>query len=421
MFDKAEIVFKAGDGGRGTVAFHREKFIPRGGPDGGDGGEGGSVVIKADNSASNLGGFTTHKVYSATSGDKGSGQRKHGRSGQDLTLLVPPGTVITEQEAGGGRSFFADLESHGQSVVVAHGGRGGMGNTHFATSINQTPRLAQSGEAGEERAVLLELKLIADVGIIGYPNAGKSSLLKAASSAKPKIAAYPFTTLQPALGMVETEKDAFLLAEVPGLVEDAHLGRGLGHDFLRHISRTRVLIHLVDGNSPQPLEDMIKVNNELYLFDSELAQKPQLAVVNKVDIPQVKEQIEIIKEEFGTAGMTPLFISALEGDGVTELMAAARNLLANTTTTPVVVKEGSKKVFRPKPKEDKIEVSKEGGVFIVKASNLERIVTGSNTTDIEVRRQLIGQFRRYGVDRLLERAGATAGDRIRISGLETKW
>ena len=347
MLDRIEITVKAGDGGDGTVSFRHEKFIPFGGPDGGDGGNGGDVVIVADRSASSLRAFRRKRHFRAADGRKGGGKDKHGRKGESLTLTVPVGTVVGYKSQIGGDSLIADLDQPGQSVVVARGGKGGRGNARFATSTNQAPQTAEEGTEGEEYCLVLELKLIADVGVIGYPNVGKSTLLAAVSAAKPKIASYPFTTLEPVLGMVEVGRQSFVLAEIPGLIEGAHLGKGLGHDFLRHIVRTRVLIHLLDGGSPSPVEDMTQVNAELSLFDSALAKKPQLVVINKLDLPQVKGRRDELEESFSAVGAPVFFVSAVSGEGIPELMAATAEIL-QSAPEPVPTKR--RKIFRPQPK-----------------------------------------------------------------------
>jgi len=347
MFDRTEITVKAGDGGDGIVSFHHEKFVPFGGPDGGDGGDGGDIVVVAERSASSLRAFRRKRHFRAANGKKGGGQNKHGKNGESLTLVVPAGTVVSHKSQIGGDSFIADLDQPGQSVVVAKGGKGGRGNARFATSANQAPQTAEEGTEGEEYSLILELKLIADVGVIGYPNVGKSTLLAAVSAAKPRIASYPFTTLEPVLGMVEVGRQSFILAEIPGLIEGAHLGKGLGHDFLRHIVRTRVLIHLLDGGSPSPAEDMTQVNTELSLFDSALAKKPQLVAVNKIDLPQVKARREELEESFSAIGTPVFFVSAVSGEGIPELMAAAAKIL-QSAPRPEPTKR--KKIFRPQPK-----------------------------------------------------------------------
>ena len=314
MFDKVEIVVKAGDGGDGSVSFRREKFVPLGGPDGGDVGNGGDGIILADPAVTNLRRFESKRRYRAPNGKEGRGKKKHGKRGEDLILTVPVGTVVSYKTQVAREAFIADLDQPEQQVVVAKGGKGGFGNCHYTSSTNQAPQIAQKGEVGEENAIILELRLIADVGIIGYPNVGKSTFLAAASAAKPKIASYPFTTREPVLGVAEVGRVSFVLAEIPGLIDGAHLGRGLGHDFLRHIVRTKILIHVVDGSSESPVEDMVRVSTELSLFDSALAQKPQLVVVNKIDLPQVRTRLAEMKDDFDKAGITVHFVSAATRD-----------------------------------------------------------------------------------------------------------
>jgi len=420
MFDRIEIEVKAGDGGDGAVSFRREKFVPFGGPDGGDGGDGGDMVIMADAAVTSLRIFKQKRFYRAADGENGKGKRQHGKKGKDLILSVPAGTLVSYKTQIGGDAVIADLEQSGQQVVVARGGKGGLGNIHFTSSTNQAPRIAQKGEVGEENSIILELRLIADVGIIGYPNVGKSTLLAAASAAKPKIASYPFTTREPILGMAEVGQRSFALAEIPGLIDGAHLGRGLGHDFLRHIVRTKALIHLVDGSSESPVEDIVRVNAELSLFDSALAQKRQLVVVNKIDLPQVQARLAEIKDAFSSAGTTALFISAATGQGVTELLAETMRLLQSTTEAEAG-KKIPRKVFRPQPRGVGASVHKEGDTFIVVAPELERIVARTDATSPEVHRQLRRQFARLGVDRALGKAGAKPGDKVRCGNLEWEW
>lgn len=329
------------------MSFRREKFVPFGGPDGGDGGDGGDVIVRAEPAVTSLKVLARKRYYRAADGRNGGNKKRHGRKGEDLLLMVPVGTVVSHKSQIGDSAAIADLDQPGEEVVVAKGGKGGFGNTHFASSTNQAPQVAQEGEEGEENSIILELKLIADVGLIGYPNVGKSSLLAAVSAAKPKIAGYPFTTLEPVLGVVEAGERSFILAEIPGLIDGAHLGRGLGHDFLRHIIRTRMLIHLVDGGSPSPVEDMIRVNNELSLFDSALAQKPQLAAVNKIDLPEVRARLAEIRDGFSVVGTKVFFVSAATGEGIPELMAETMRLL-KSGAKPEAGK--IKKVFHPQPR-----------------------------------------------------------------------
>jgi GTP-binding protein len=421
MFDRAEIAVKAGDGGSGVVSFRHEKWVPFGGPDGGDGGDGGDVVVVADEAVTSLRLFRRKRYYKANKGRDGAGQKKHGKMGADLVLTVPAGTVVSDTSQIDSDSLIADLAQAGQTVVVAKGGRGGKGNSHFATSTNQAPQIAQKGGEGEERAIMLELKLIADVGLIGYPNVGKSTLLAAVSAAKPEIASYPFTTREPVLGVVEVGSRNFVLAEIPGLIEDAHLGRGLGHDFLRHIERTRVLIHLVDGSSPSPAADMAQVNIELGLFDSALGKKPQLVAVNKIDLPQVEVRLAEITASFKDVGTDVFFVSAASGRGTAELMDEAMKLLQSIPATEAGGIKVPRKVFRPSPKSATPGVHKEGDTFVVTAPGLERLFV----PPAEASPGLPGEFRRQlarlGVTKALERAGVKPGDKVRCGNLEWEW
>ena len=417
MFDRAEVKVIAGRGGDGVVSFRREKFVPLGGPDGGDGGNGGSVIVRAVHSVTSLGAYQWKSVYRAENGGSGRGQRKHGKRGNDLILTVPEGTVVSSKIQLGDSAEIYDLLNSGQQVAVARGGRGGLGNTHFASSTNQAPHIAQKGELGKEKELILELRLIADVGIIGYPNAGKSSLLAAASAAKPKIASYPFTTLEPIPGVVEVNNDTFVMAEIPGLISGAHLGRGLGHDFLRHVIRTKLLIHLVDGSSPSPVEDMTRVNTELGLFDSTLASKPQIIAVNKIDLAEVQARLAELKKDFNSIGISPLFVSAVTGEGVRSLMTRVLEALGRVADEDVS-REAPTKVFRPRPRGGRISVHREGDTFIVQAPGLERIIAGTGLSDPEARRQLNRQIRRPAVARALEKAGAKPGDKVRCGIME---
>jgi len=421
MYDRAEIRVRAGTGGNGVVSFRQEKFVPFGGPDGGDGGDGGDVIIMADDSITSLRAFERKRFYRAADGESGKGKKKHGKKGKNLILTVPVGTVVLYKTQVGGDAVIADLEQSGQEAVIARGGKGGLGNTHFASSTNQAPQIAQTGEAGEENSVILELRLIADVGIIGYPNVGKSTLLAACSAAKPKIASYPFTTLEPILGLVEVGQRSFVVAEIPGLIDGAHLGRGLGHDFLRHITRTKILIHLIDGSSASPVEDMIQVNAELSLYDSALAQKPQLMVVNKIDLPQVQALLAEIKDAFGAVGTSPLFISAATGEGVSELMTEVMETVSQVAVERGVGEKIARKVFHPQPRVAGPSVHKDGDTFVVVAPELERIVARTEVSSPEVRWQIRRQFTRLGVSKALEKAGVKPGDKVRCGNLEWEW
>jgi len=421
MFDRAEIIVRAGNGGDGIVSFRREKFVPFGGPDGGDGGDGGDVVVMADSSVTDLRVFKRKRFYRAGAGRDGKGKKKHGRRGENLILTVPVGTVVSYKTQIGGHALIADLEQPEQQVVVAKGGKGGLGNSHFTSSTNQAPQIAQRGEVGEENSIILEMRLIADVGIIGYPNVGKSTLLDMVSAAKPKIADYPFTTREPILGMVEVGQRSFVLAEIPGLIDGAHLGHGLGHGFLRHIIRTKILIHLIDGSSASPAEDMLRVYSELSLFDSALAQKPQLVAVNKIDLPRVRARLGEIKDAFNSVGTTAFFVSAATGENVPELMAETMKMLGQVSAEKEARERIPRKVFRPQPRRIGISVHKEGNTFVVVAPGVERIVVRADVTGSEVQWQLNRQLQRLGVSKALEKAGVKPGDRVRCGNLEWEW
>ncbi len=421
MFDRSQIRVKAGDGGDGVVAFHREKFVPYGGPDGGDGGNGGDVIIKASATEESLRKYRQNRIHRAGNGRPGRGNKKHGKDGVPIILTVPPGTLVSTIE-GDVKVLIADLERPGDEAVVAKGGNGGWGNTHFASSTNQAPKIAQGGEPGEEKTIMLDMHLIADVGIIGYPNAGKSTLLAAASAARPKVAAYPFTTLEPVLGVVEIGLERFIMAEIPGLIAGAHLGRGLGHDFLRHALRTKILIHLLNGAAASPVDDMLKVNGELALHDPTLARKRQIIVVNKNDLPEVQEKVAGLKSELTGAGITAYDISAATGQGVAALMKGTLEVLEEESAgNKVTVGEEPMKVFRPQPREARVKVTKVVEEFIVSASALERIKGGAGISPAELQWQINYQLKRMGIDKALDRAGVKEGDTIRFGNITWEW
>ena len=419
MIDRVEIVVKAGDGGGGVISFRREKYIPFGGPDGGDGGNGGSVILRADRNSNTLLDYHRgRKNFSAGRGSNGAPKKMHGKNGGDLILLVPPGTLIFKAGAKG-KEPFTDLISDGQYVVVAKGGRGGKGNVHFTSSTNQAPRIAQKGDNGEEVSLVLELKLLGDVGIIGHPSVGKSTLLSAASAARPKIAEYPFTTTEPVLGVASVGDRTFVLVEIPGLIEGAHRGVGLGSDFLRHAERTRVLIHLVDGNSADPKGDMDQVNKELALFSPGLAAKPQIIAVNKIDIPDVRERIPALKRQLKRTGLPLHFISAATMEGVVPLMAAACNML--DTMTPMESGEEEVKVFRPQPQRERIEVVRAGEVFVVSSQKAVKLIERMDVSNPEARAYLWTQLSNMGVVGALKKAGAVPGAVVRFGGIDLEW
>jgi len=328
FIDEVKIRVIAGDGGRGCVSFRREKFVPRGGPSGGNGGNGGDVIAVADPQLTTLLDLRYQKLYIAGRGQHGMGSDCHGHRGDDRIIKVPVGTIIRDAATG---ELIGDLQAAGERVIVATGGRGGKGNAHFVSSTNRSPRFAQPGEPGEERELDIELRLLADVGIIGLPNAGKSTLISVISSVRPKIADYPFTTLVPNLGVVGYDDKSFVVADIPGLIEGAHEGHGLGHKFLRHVTRTSLLIHLIDGsqiNPDDPLKDWRTVNRELALFDPALAQKPQIVVINKIDLAEAREQAQAIAKELPQPYRPPYLISAATTEGIQALVQTVGRKIA---------------------------------------------------------------------------------------------
>jgi GTPase len=420
MYDSAVIKVKAGSGGNGVITFRREKFIPFGGPNGGDGGNGGHVDLIADDSITSLLRFKPNMIFKGQSGEDGTNKQKHGKAGADLIIPVPPGTIVSRYSADGEVEILGDLEHPGDTVRVARGGKGGWGNVHYTTSTNQAPHIAQRGEPGQENTILLEMRIIADAGIVGFPNAGKSTLLTAASQAKPKIAEYPFTTLEPILGVVEVGEKRFVLAEIPGLIKDAHLGKGLGLEFLRHVMRTKVLIHIISGNSSSPIEDMICVNGELAAFDQSLARKPQVVAINKIDLPEVQEKKNEIDEVFRSAGIKPFFISAATGEGVPQLMKEVWRVLKDLAEEAAKALAPSK-VFHPRPKDRDISITKVDDVYVMCIPEVERYITGPGASAAELRLQINQHLSRLGVNRLLRKAGVKPGDKIRCGKTEWEW
>jgi GTP-binding protein len=328
FIDEARIRVKAGDGGKGAIAFRREKYVPKGGPSGGDGGDGGSVILEVDEGLSTLLDFRYRTEYRALAGKPGANKDMYGRGGDDLVLRVPPGTQVFDEASG---TLLADLKSHGERFAAARGGRGGRGNIHFATSTDRAPRKAEPGRPGQEREIRLELKLLADVGLLGFPNVGKSSLISRISAARPKIADYPFTTLVPNLGVVGLPGDrSFVVADVPGLIEGAHAGAGLGDRFLRHLERTRVLVHLLEVSAAPgrtPLRDYAALRKELALFDQALAERPEIVVLNKTDLPDTRKKLRSVAQAFARRKLPFFAISAATGEGLSELCEAMWKLL----------------------------------------------------------------------------------------------
>ena len=415
FFDEAKIYVKAGDGGNGCVSFRREKYVAFGGPNGGNGGKGGDVYLVVDPHLNTLISFKKRSHFKAQRGGHGRGKDQTGKQGEDMTIAVPPGTVAYDADTG---QLLADLTQPGQRALVAQGGRGGRGNATFATPTNQAPRLAENGEPGQERWLRLELKLIADVGIVGVPNAGKSTLLAAVSAARPKIADYPFTTLEPNLGVVTVDDRDFVLADIPGLIEGAHAGAGLGHQFLRHVERTRLLIHLLDGASADPLGDFEKINEELALFDSQLARKPQMVVLNKMDLPQTQELWPRIGREMKKLGLETMSISAVTGQGVPALLRRVVALLDSLPREEPAIK--GVKVFRLE-EEEPFSITQEEDGWRVRGSEIERGVVMTNWEFEEAVMRFQRILRAMGISAALEKAGIEIGDTVRIGDTELQW
>jgi GTP-binding protein len=418
FFDEAKIHVEAGDGGDGCVSFRREKYVPLGGPSGGDGGKGGDVYLVANPHLNTLINFKRRVHFKAQRGDHGRGKGQKGRQGDDVFIEVPPGTVVRDAETG---EFIADLMEEGQKALVARGGQGGRGNAAFATSTNQAPRIAERGAPGQERWLYLELKLIADVGIVGVPNAGKSTLLSVVSAARPKIAAYPFTTLEPNLGVVALDDyTSFVMADIPGLIEGAHAGAGLGHEFLRHVERTRIIIHLLDGASAAPLADYESINEELALFDPELARKPQLVVLNKMDLPQAQALWPSVRKAMKAQSQKAMSISAVTGEGVKEMLGFVVEMLQGLPEEeePAITEV---KVFRPAEDEEALSVTWEDDAWRVRGAEVERVAAMTNW-DLD---EAVQRFQRIaeamGLKAALREGGVQPGDTVRIGEVELEW
>ena len=417
FFDQAKIFVQAGNGGNGVVSFRREKFVPHGGPDGGHGGKGGDVILVVSPRLNTLLGFKKRSHFKAGSGAHGQGSNKQGKSADDLLITVPPGTVVRDAASG---DLLADLIKPTDRVTGASGGRGGRGNSAFASSTNQVPRWAEKGEPGQARWLTLELKLLADVGIIGLPNAGKSTFLAAVTAAKPKIADYPFTTLVPNLGVALVDDRQMVLADIPGLIQGAHAGAGLGDKFLRHIERTRVLIHLLDGAAPEPLAAFDIVNAELEQFSPRLAGKPQVVALNKMDLPDAQASWSRVQKAMAKRKIQAFAISAATGQGVQELLRAVAVHLAETPPEIPTLEE-EVPVIRPTLDENAFEVSREQNAFRVRGKKAERVIAMTNFDQEEAILRLHRVFKAMGLTDALERAGIRPGDMVRIGEVELEW
>ena len=421
FLDRVKIWVSAGAGGDGAATFRRESHVPRGGPDGGDGGRGGTVHLRVDAGQTTLRDFRYKHHFRATPGGRGERARRHGAAGGDLYLDVPPGTAAYDDQTG---ELIADLVMAGQTAMVARGGRGGLGNTHFATSTHQAPRHAQKGEPGEERWLRLELRLIADIGLVGLPNAGKSTLLAALTAAQPKIADYPFTTLEPNLGVMdlgEEDDRRPTIADVPGLIEGASSGAGLGHAFLRHVERTRVLVHVVDGSSRDPAWDRDVIRDELEAHDPALLEKPLLVAFNKIDLPTARAAWPEFRDRLAGEGQSVVALSAATGEGIEELRSRLGDMLPDAAAMGAPPEPAGVVVHRIEPVSDAFVIEREDGAFRVRGRRIERIAAQTNFDVEESAERFQRDLARLGIDDELRKAGIEPGDLVRIGATELEW
>ncbi|GGA36673.1 GTPase ObgE [Paenibacillus physcomitrellae] len=423
--DKAKIYVKGGDGGDGIVSFRREKYVPEGGPAGGDGGRGGSVIFRVDEGLRTLMDFRYQRHFKAQRGEKGRNKSQHGAGADDMIVRIPPGTVIIDEET---NEVLADMTRHGQQVVVARGGRGGRGNIRFATPSNPAPELAENGEEGQERWIILELKVMADVGLVGFPSVGKSTLLSVVSAAQPKIGAYHFTTITPNLGVVSVgEGRSFVMADLPGLIEGAHEGVGLGHEFLRHIERTRVIVHVVDmagSEGRDPFEDWEKINDELKLYNAELEKRPQIVAANKMDMPEAQENLETFRKKVAEVRPDLLImpISSLTREGVQELMYKTADLLDSIPEAPAIEEVSEleeRKIYKLDKEEDNsFTITRDNEAYVVSSPRVERMMKRMQLNSHDAILKLARTMRHMGIDEELRKRGATDGTIVRIGDFE---
>lgn len=417
FIEQAKISVKGGDGGNGMISFRREKYVPNGGPAGGNGGNGGNVVFVVDEGLRTLMDFRYKRRFSADNGQHGMSKRQHGRNSEDLMLKVPPGTIIKDEISG---QILADLVTHGQEAIIVKGGRGGRGNVCFSTAKNPAPNIAENGEPGEERDLVLDLKVMADVGLVGFPSVGKSTLLSVVSKARPKIADYHFTTLVPNLGVVATEDNrSFVMADLPGLIEGAHQGVGLGHQFLRHIERTKVIVHLVDMSGVEgrnPYEDYKTIINELKEYDARLVSLPQIIVASKMDMPDAEENLAIFKKEIeDDIAIFP--ISTLNQKGIRELLFRVADLVEKTPSSVIAQheEEVGNVTYKFESDRDKLYITRESnGTFVVSGQELEKLFKMTNFSHHESVQRFARQLRNMGVDSALRERGAKDGDTVKI-------
>jgi len=415
FLDRARVKVRGGDGGRGVISFRREAHVPRGGPDGGDGGNGGDVVLRADAQLASLGDFQFKKEYRATDGAAGEGGNRSGKAGRDLVVRVPAGTTIRDV---GTSDEIADLVGDGAEIIVARGGRGGRGNARFVTSTRRAPRIAMDGETGEQRALDLELRLIADVGLAGLPNAGKSSLLAALTRARPKIADYPFTTLTPNLGVARLDDRELVIADIPGLIEGASQGAGLGEEFLRHIERTRVVVHVVDASKDDPLADIATIDAELEAYGHDLRDRPEIIALNKIDLGEARDQVPELVSALEARGREALAISAATGEGVDRLSKRLFNLTP-PRVAPQAAPDERRIVFKGSARD--VRVLREGEAFRVRGDRIERLASGIDWDSGEASAYFHRMLQRNGVEKRLRELGVKEGDTVKIGRLELEW
>lgn len=417
FIDQVSIYVKAGDGGNGIAAFRREKYIPKGGPAGGDGGAGGDVIFQVDEGLNTLMDFRYNRHFKAGRGENGLNKKQHGKDSEPLIVPVPPGTIVYDADT---NEMLADLTENGQTALIAHGGRGGRGNARFASSRNPAPNLAENGEPGEERNLRVELKVIADVGLVGFPSVGKSTLLSVVSAARPKIADYHFTTLQPNLGVVDTEDGrSFVMADLPGLIEGAHEGVGLGHQFLRHVERTRLLVHVIDMAGTEgrdPYDDYVKINEELSQYDAQLTDKKQIIVANKMDMPDAEENLAIFKEKVGP-DVKILPISSITRKGLDVLLYTIADTLERIPKSARTLDE--QVIIKPEEKVAAFKITRDDdGAYVLSGAEVEKLFKMTDFTSDEGINRFARQLRHMGVDEALRDRGIEDGDTVRLLDFE---
>ena len=419
--DYVKIVIKSGNGGDGAITFRREKYVAAGGPDGGDGGRGGNIYFRVDPNANTLIDFRYTKKFKAQNGENGSGSNKYGKAGEDLYIDVPIGTIIKDAKTG---KVVADLSKQGQIELVLKGGRGGKGNSHFATATRQVPRFAQAGEEGEEKEVILELKLLADVGLLGFPNVGKSTFLSRVTDARPKIANYHFTTIEPNLGVVKTKTgDSFVIADIPGIIEGASEGIGLGIQFLRHVERTRLLLHVIDVSGIEgrnPVKDYYTINEELKKYSEKLSKKKQIIVANKVDIMQDDTGFKELEKIAQKENLEIYKISGVTGEGVSELLDRVSSIL-KTLPKEEIVEEAEKKVYTLEEDENEFTVRKEGEIFVVEGKAVNRLMGRINIDDNESMYYFQKKLKELGIEEELKKQGIREGDYVKMLNWTFEW